>query len=282
MADYVKQGFVDGETLFAAQLNHIEDGISRLDDALLPSGAPVYSDAKKSAMRRSIGAMANTPSGDPLHDTYLLLGATYNVSTARWSIYDMTDVTNEEMRRAVLRGTWNSYDWEPFASNYYDTVNRIRFNVPRVGRYNSEFADRAGFMQSNATIEVFNISTRGGIMTSHNSSGCQVYNMQDFARGCTKLRKILGELRCGSLKNTTNAFTGCAALVDVWIALLPKSISFADSPLLSKECVLYMIQNAGSASIVITLHATVYNTLSVDSDIIAALNSKPNVTLASA
>lgn len=282
MADYVKQNFVDGETLFAAQLNHIEDGISRLDDALLPSGSPVYSEAKKSAMRESIGAMANTPSGDPLHDTYLLLGATYNASTARWSIYDMTDVTNEEMRRAVLRGAWNSYDWKPFASSYYDTVNKIRFNIPRVGPMNSELANANGFMQSNTTIEVLNITTRGGLVTSWNTANCQVYNMQNFASGCTKLRKIIGQLRCGSLTNTTSAFTGCAALVEVWIALLPISISFADSPLLSKESVLYMIQNAGSASVVITLHSTVYDTLSVDSDIIAALNSKPNVTLASA
>lgn len=279
---YTKQNFVDGNTLFASQLNHMEDGIARLDNALTPESSPVYTPAQQSQMRTRLGAMATTPSGDPLHELYLLLGATYNAATSRWNIYDITDATNEDMQRAVLRGVWQPADIAPFHSGgYYDTVNKIRFNLPRTGGYNAELAVAAGFAQNNATLEVLNVTTRGGIISSWNSANVQVYTMQNFANGCTKLRKIIGQLRCGGVTNTTNAFSGCANLEEVWISLLPFSISFGDSPKLSKDSVLYMIQNAGTKAIVITLNATVYDALSVDSDIISALAAKPNVTLAS-
>ena len=61
------------------------------------------------------------------------------------------------------------------------------------------------------------------------------------------------------------------------------SCSFSYSPNLNKTSLLYMINNsAATSAIVITLHSTCYNIMSVDADIISELASKPNVSLASA
>ena len=72
-------------------------------------------------------------------------------------------------------------------------------------------------------------------------------------------------------------------LKEVRLIRLKNSFSFAYSPLLSKNSVLFAIQNAEATSaITITLHADAYARLAEDADIVAALAEKTNVSLASA
>ena len=65
--------------------------------------------------------------------------------------------------------------------------------------------------------------------------------------------------------------------------IIKSNIIFKDSPALSKASVLYMIENAAATTaITITLHADAYARLAEDSEIIAALEAQPLVTLVSA
>ena len=78
-----------------------------------------------------------------------------------------------------------------------------------------------------------------------------------------------------------NAFEACRSIVHLWINRLSASISLKYTSLLSKDSLLYMIQNAAPTSaITITLSPYCYNKYNFDPDIVAALSAQPLVSLA--
>ena len=61
------------------------------------------------------------------------------------------------------------------------------------------------------------------------------------------------------------------------------NLSFKDSPLLSNESILFLINHeAATSAITITLHPDVYARVMANADILAALETHTNVSLASA
>lgn len=84
-------------------------------------------------------------------------------------------------------------------------------------------------------------------------------------------------------KSIVNMFLGCKSLITVKIDGLRLDLSFKDSPVISKESVLYIIQKAvPSSAITITLHPDAYARLADDADIVSALEAQPFVSLVSA
>lgn len=84
-----------------------------------------------------------------------------------------------------------------------------------------------------------------------------------------------------NLRIADNAFYACRSIVHLWINRLSASISLTYTSLLSKDSLLYMIQNAAPTSaITITLPAYCYNKYSNDPDVVAALSVQPLVSLA--
>lgn len=78
-----------------------------------------------------------------------------------------------------------------------------------------------------------------------------------------------------------DAFYACRSIVHLWINRLSASISLKYTSLLSKDSLLYMIQNAAPTSaITITLSANSYNKYNFDPDVVAALSAQPLVSLA--
>ena len=78
-----------------------------------------------------------------------------------------------------------------------------------------------------------------------------------------------------------NAFEACRSIVHLWINGLSTSIDTHYTSLLSKDSLIYMIQNAAPTSaITITLSAYSYNKFNDDPDIVAALSAQPLVSLA--
>lgn len=83
--------------------------------------------------------------------------------------------------------------------------------------------------------------------------------------------------------NISNIFYMSKALVHCNIKNLRDSIELDDSPLFSKESLLYMIENAvPEEAITITLSAYSYGKFNDDPDIVAALSAQPLISLASA
>lgn len=124
---------------------------------------------------------------------------------------------------------------------------------------------------------------------------CDCYSLEDIKvkeiEGATNIGSMFSG--CYSLKSiplidmsgvtvADYAFSDCFSLVNAKLKNLKVSISFAQSPCLSKESLLYIINNeAATSPIVITLvKYSAYERLSVDPDIVAALANHPNVSLA--
>ena len=81
----------------------------------------------------------------------------------------------------------------------------------------------------------------------------------------------------------SNTFKGCTSLITVRFQRLSTNISFSDSPNISKDSILFMIQKAQpNTAITITLHADAYVRLESDADIVAALEAQPLLSLVSA
>ena len=94
----------------------------------------------------------------------------------------------------------------------------------------------------------------------------------------TNIRAIYGKLVLGGYY--VNTFKSCQALERVKIYNIRVNVSLKDSPLLSKNSSVYMIQNAiPTTAITITLHPDAYSRLKDDADIIAALESQPLISL---
>lgn len=112
-----------------------------------------------------------------------------------------------------------------------------------------------------------------------------VDSILDGFYGCINLKdidcKYINVEKIEYANNT--AFYNCYKLETVRIKNLHFNIYFSDSPNLSKESILYMIQNSTATSaITITLHPTAYAMAIADNDIQAALQEKTFVSLAQA
>ena len=108
-----------------------------------------------------------------------------------------------------------------------------------------------------------------------------ISSMFDF---CTSLKRVVGVINVtASTSGLKSTFSRCPALLSVKIKGLNQNIILKDSPLVEKDCIMYMIENANvSTPITITLHADAYARLSEDADIIALLETQPLVSLVSA
>lgn len=110
-----------------------------------------------------------------------------------------------------------------------------------------------------------------------------VSDLRLFFYGNVCLHTVVPTLDLGKATNVASFAYNCYSLRYLKIKNLPISISFSTSLHLSKESVLYMIEHeAATKGITITLHASAYARLSIDPDIVAALENHPLVSLASA
>lgn len=233
--------------------------------------------------------MPATPSGDPMHYAYESIGARWNADTGYWEFYDMKDITNIEMSRTFARGSWyiGATAIGVLTAFNEQSPSAIRFNMARTGPWGVT-CDFDYFAQENKWIEFINLTSDNNIATKPFSYA--LYLTGSF-NGCSNLRRIYGEINVSDTKNAfTDTFKGCIKLKDVEIYGLNKDISFADSPLLSKESLLYMINNCtSSATFTITLHPDVYEKCNEEwlEDIDSALGTvenlkQTNITLAKA
>jgi hypothetical protein len=112
----------------------------------------------------------------------------------------------------------------------------------------------------------------------------QILGGWGFMRNNSQVREIRGILDCSQadFSDTSSSLNSCSGLSVIWIKNLNTNVRIK-SRCLSKECILYMINNALTANaITITLDQYVYQYggMSTDADVLAALANHPNVTLA--
>lgn len=217
-----------------------------------------------------------------LRDLYISAGAKYNEQTGYYELNGLTDITDEEMRKIYMLYITNSPKAEHIVS-WLSYPDDFRTNIaPRV-YYVSNIQNSIG---GNSVLEVLVLS----------ASALYIQNSIATAHGSfPKLRRVVGYwVYANNDPSKYNfsygqPFSNCPLLEEIRMKGINKSHTFAVSPNLSKESVLYMITNANppsgaaAGSIAITLHPTAYARLNDDADIVAALEAKGGiVTLVSA
>ena len=222
--------------------------------------------------------MPATPSGDPMHYAYEEVGATWNADTGYWSMLDMTDITNEEMRAAISRGSYDISSQMPFAVAQTN-IQPPRFTLPRNGIYNATMVHGLYFFAYNNTvIEVVHIDNSRGF-DPYQTLGANT-TMSNAFYGCTNLRRIGGGvLRIQEVSNTTGAFQNCTSLQEVRMSGLKVNLDLHWSPLIVEHAT-YLLKNANStASFTITFKASMQAIYEANADFIAAKSEKTNITI---
>ena len=225
-----------------------------------------------------------------LRDLYISAGAVYNERTGFYELNGLTDITEEEMR--VIYNRWLiDIGTNGAASGWLTLNNGERTNLPCITR--SDIFQQLDNGISGLKVEVLRICAAS---TDDYTRVCYVgKTVAEAHQSMPKLRKVIGVWQYNSPNPTDfnfnygQPFSNCPLLEEIRMKGINKSHTFAVSPNLSKESVLYMITNAkplsGAAvgSITITLHPTAYARLKDDADIVAALEAKGGiVTLVSA
>lgn len=221
-------------------------GISQVQEALTVETKPNGNIVIGNLAGQTKEFMPATPSGDPMHYAYEAAGAVWNDDTGYWELNGLTDITSDEIRSIYEErlASWTSAMEGLFA------YSKARTNF--VGRLVST---AWGYLSNNTNWMFLDARNMEVVRVSEDDEIIEITNALGMFFRASKLRNILGVIDFSSATNVSEMFVGCTALEDVRCANLKQDISFADSPLLSKESLLYMINNCASdVSFTITLH----------------------------
>lgn len=245
----------------------------------------------KKQARTNIAAMANTPSGDPMHYIYETAGAEWipyaDISTE--GLEDWQVATLDTAQAQADGGVWWHNDIfvtvEQNRINYVSTVGDYPANQPTYDYYlkntpaTTNYKQSIALTNSKSAVEAIRVSNtlRTVLLPT-----MKVTNIGYAINNCPQLRRIIGDIDVSAISSFSHAFEGCGNLRDISLNGLNTSLDLSDAPKLSMTSIAYAITNAGTATFTITLAPAVYAAAMADADVQAALTAKPNVTLAHA
>jgi surface protein len=106
-----------------------------------------------------------------------------------------------------------------------------------------------------------------------------VTDMGNMFGGCYALVSI-PQLNTSNVTNMSSMFNNCHSLTNINLKNAKLAYQLKYSPLLSKESLLYLINNeAATSAITIKLASYAYTRLSNDADIVTALANHPNISI---
>ena len=221
--------------------------------------------------------IANTPSGDPMHNAYVAVGAVWNAKTGFWELNGLTDITNEQMLTIYVET--NNFLMNQTNLEACYCFSKCRTNIPNipylstVGRLQSDWND---FFRQSDNLEVIVFKNFSNYFFKPNTINGAFYY-------CSNLRLIDGILDVSKcFKVNSSDFVQCVKLESVKLYQLNYSIGLTYCKMLSSESVQYMIENATDATITITLHPEAYERAIANTGVQTALANKTNISLAKA
>lgn len=221
----------------------------------------------------------DTTSGT-LRDLYISAGAKYNEATGFYELNGLTDITEEQMR-VIYEKTWGWWLGLPNLSGFGDSSARTNIPCPDYKRlyYQSNINLGSSFAVTGNldNLEVLNFSPLRYPNESFIKLSIRTLNW--MFQSNSKPLTIMGVLDVGAVPDNNSLNIG-GNVKAINIKNLQTNIKFYGSKVLSKESVLYMINNsAATSAITIGLNKAVYDVMKDDADIIAALAEKTNITL---
>ena len=211
-------------------------------------------------------------------DLFEAAGAVFNETSGYFELNGLTDISYEEMLNIWHRG---SYDNAAKSVNWLLQGTTARTNIVTYTQSptgNLPLQQTCGYTE----LEVFAYAN-DKVNTSHTSPKLPNSLSWTFVASY-KLRKFLpfGVNASGVTTAITNAFSQCYSLEDVRFDGLNVNIDFSAAPNFTAASVAYLVEHAGTAAIIIKLHATAYARANADADVQAALSAHTNVSLQSA
>lgn len=218
----------------------------------------------------------DTTSGT-LRDLYISAGAKYNEATGFYELNGLTDITEEQMR-VIYEKTWGWWLHLPSLNGFGSALPRTNIPCPdyKIIAYASKISLHSIFAVSgNAdNLEVVNLRA---LYTPTAFDEIKIVDFNWAFQENKKIREVQGII---NVKGASADLSIGGNIETINIKGLKVSIRFYGSQRLSKESVLYMINNSeATTAITIGLQQAVYDVMKDDADIIAALAEKTNITL---
>ena len=226
-------------------------------------------------------------------DLFIAAGAEYNDSgadktkTTPWGetvthkaghyyLNGLGDITEEQMIMIYNMGKyWQSENAQGFGSE------NVRTNLSPTDYllyYYKAFNLSQAF--NSATIEAISLVAENYIGSPQGE--IRVSNINFFTQSAQKLKTIIGVIDTGSM-NINNAIINGSGLETLYLKNIKASVSIHNAKSLKIDSVLYLINYAKpSSAITITLHPDAYARLKDDTEIVAALEAQPLISLVSA
>ena len=218
----------------------------------------------------------DTTSGT-LRDLYVSAGAVYNEQTGFYELNGLTDITEEQMR-VIYEKTWGWWLHLPTLNGFGTALPRTNIPCPdyKIIAYASNINLHSIFAVSgnDDNLEVVNLRA---LYTPTVFDEIKIEDFNWAFQGNKKIREVQGIINVKAARGKLNIGGN---IETINIKGLKVDILFYNSQRLSKESVLYMINNSEATSaITIGLNKAVYDVMKDDADIIAALAEKTNITL---
>ena len=234
---------------------------------------------------------------NPLRPLYIAAGAEYNdtgadkTKTAPWGetvvhkaghyyLNGLGDITEEQMSdiyRVHPSRVYGGAVLNDYISTPVRTIFPASTNVNVHTQYNA--INSRNIATSNKALEILFLSA------TIDKTVC-ISNFSYAFYGCSKLIHIANVIDVGGINSNgafSFAFFRCEKLTTVKFKNLKTDVSFSEAMLISKDSMLYIVQNSNPTSaITITLHPDAYARLTNDVDVVAALEAQPLVSLVSA
>lgn len=212
-----------------------------------------------------------------LRDLYISAGAVYNEQTGYYELNGLTDITEEQMR-TIYEKTWGWWLHLPSLNGFGSALPRTNIPCPdyKIIAYASNISIHSIFSVSgnDDNLEVVNLRA---LYTPTGFDEIKIVDFNWAFQGNKKIREVQGIINVKGARSDLNIGGN---IETINIKGLKVNIRFYNSQRLSKESVLYMINNSEATSaITIGLNKAVYDVMKDDADIIAALAEKTNITL---
>lgn len=212
-----------------------------------------------------------------LRDLYISAGAVYNEATGFYELNGLTDITEEEMR-VIYEKTWGWWLHLPSLNGFGSALPRTNIPCPdyKIIAYASNISIHSIFSASgnDDNLEVVNLRA---LYTPTGFDEIKIVDFNWAFQEDKKIREVQGIINVKGARYDLNIGGN---IETINIKGLKVNIRFYNSQRLSKESVLYMINNSEATSaITIGLQQAVYDVMKDDADIIAALAEETNITL---
>lgn len=238
-------------------------------------GYNCYSPAKK--LSDNIYGYVSKMNSGTLRDLYVSAGAVYNEQTGFYELNGLTDITEEQMR-IIYEKTWGWWLHLPSLNGFGSALPRTNIPCPdyKIIAYAANISLNSVFAVSGNDDNLEVVNLRALYMPTAFDE-IKIVDFNWAFQEDKKIREVQGIMNVTKARSDLNIGGN---IETINIKGLKVNIKFYNSQRLSKESVLYMINNSeATTTITIGLNKAVYDVMKDDADIIAALAQKTNITL---